>query len=122
MVATMTQNPLHFNRTLAGARGLTMRARERDALAAQREIQRRGSERGKSEQQGQDMLEERDEDATPRRRRSQRRRSTTSRNIEEREKHDEQVEEREKHDEQVVAELTSAIEHTDDIRRSSTDD
>ncbi|EGZ21734.1 hypothetical protein PHYSODRAFT_490482 [Phytophthora sojae] len=109
MVATMTQNPLHFNRTLAGARGLAMRARERDALAALQEIQRRGSERGRNERQ----LEERDEeDAAPRRRRSQRRRATASRSTEE---HD-------KYDEQAMAELTSAIERTDDVRRGSTSD
>ncbi|KAG1692009.1 hypothetical protein DVH05_025987 [Phytophthora capsici] len=73
MVATMTQNPLHFNRALAGARGRTMRARERDALAALQDIQRRGSERNRNTFDGEGMSS--DEDANPRRRRSQRRQS-----------------------------------------------
>ncbi|KAL3659516.1 hypothetical protein V7S43_015506 [Phytophthora oleae] len=113
MVATMTQNPLHFNRALAGARGRTMRARERDALAALQDIQRRGSDRRRTSPQRQSRFDGEDfpsdEDAVPRRRRSQRRSSAVERIY--------------KRDEQFMAELTSAIEDTDDLsgRQHSTD-
>ncbi|KUF90254.1 UDP-glucose:glycoprotein glucosyltransferase [Phytophthora nicotianae] len=99
MVATMTQNPLHFNRALAGARGRAMRARERDALAALQDIQRRGSNpRRNSPQHQSERGVLSDEENVSRRRRSQRRRGT-------------------KRDENLMAELTSAIEETDDVNK-----
>jgi hypothetical protein len=113
MVATMTQNPLHFNRVLSGARSLAMRARERDALAALQDIQRRGSERRRNQPHRQsEEGAPSDEDAVPRRRRSQRRRITAS------------PERRYKHDEQTEAQLAAAIEGTEDLKtqRRSTDD
>ncbi|KAG7392161.1 cadherin, EGF LAG seven-pass G-type receptor, partial [Phytophthora pseudosyringae] len=117
MVATMTQNPLHFNRALAGARGLAMRARERDALAALQDIQRRGSDRRRNSPPRQSTLGEEeipsDDDAVPRRRRSQRRRVPSAAN----------PESRRKRDENVMAELASTIEETDDLsQRHSTED
>ncbi|KAG7397893.1 hypothetical protein PHYBOEH_012022 [Phytophthora boehmeriae] len=104
MAATMTQNPLHFNRALAGARGLVTRAKERDALAALQDIQRRGSQHRRHQPQRQ--IAEGDEgvpaidETVPRRRRSQRRRTDSAHN---------------KDDEKFMAELTSIIEDTDDV-------
>ncbi|KAG2933989.1 hypothetical protein PC115_g5297 [Phytophthora cactorum] len=114
MVATMTQNPLHFNRALAGARGRAMRARERDALAALQNIQRRGSDpRRNSPQRQSEEGAPSEEDTVPRRRRSQRRRGTSA-----------TAEARSKRDEHLMGELTSAIEETDDVsrQRRATDD
>ncbi|KAG3110379.1 hypothetical protein PI125_g10068 [Phytophthora idaei] len=114
MVATMTQNPLHFNRALAGARGRAMRARERDALAALQDIQRRGSDpRRNSPQRQSEEGAPSEEDTVPRRRRSQRRRGTSA-----------TAEARSKRDEHLMGELTSAIEETDDVsrQRRATDD
>ncbi|GMG17159.1 unnamed protein product [Phytophthora fragariaefolia] len=117
MVATMTQNPLHFNRTLASARGLAMRARERDALAALQDIQRRRSERRRNESQGDStdtciaQRTARVSESASRRRRSHRRRASSSTS----------AQEHYKYDKQLVAELTSAIGQTDDVTRRYVD-
>ncbi|KAI9993263.1 hypothetical protein PInf_015341 [Phytophthora infestans] len=97
MVATMTQNPLHFNRALAGARIRAMRVRERDALAALQDIQRRGSDprRNSPRRQSEEGALSVEDNV---RRRSQRRRGS-------------------KRDGNILAELASTIEETDNVSR-----